>query len=78
MRSIDDWRRQAVTPMGQILPSIDQAIGNRRVGVDSAVAQERPVAANFLESFQVDFADQDFFAVVRGFGEDAAEGIAEK
>ena len=40
-------------------------VGDGRVGVDAAVAQERPVAADVFQRLQVDVADQDFFAVVR-------------
>ncbi len=50
------------------LLSIEQAICDRGVGVDSAVAEEWPVAADVFESLQVDVAHEDFFAVVRGFG----------
>ena len=35
-----------------ILPSIEQTIGNRGVGVDSAVAEEGPVAADVFEGLE--------------------------
>src|SRR5208282_5014675 len=57
---------------------INQAVRDGRIGVDAAVAQEWPVAANVFQRFQIDVADQDFLTVVRGFGEHAAEWIAEK
>src|SRR5882672_7584258 len=60
------------------LPSIEQTIGDGGVGVDAAVAEEWPVAADVFEGLQVDVAHEDFFAVVRGFGQDAAKGIAEE
>ena len=48
------------------------------VAVDAAVAQERPVAADVFHHTEVNFADQNFFLVVRGLGDDAAERIAEE
>ena len=79
-----DWqtgsncRNRGFALIDPILSSIEQAIGNWCVGVDSAVAKEGPVAANVFEGLQVDVADQNFLAVVGGFGQDATEGIAEK
>jgi hypothetical protein len=70
--------RQAIALIDLVSPAIEQTIGDRGVGVDSAVAEEGPVAADVLEGLQVDVADQNFFAVVRGFDEDSAEGIAEE
>src|SRR5580693_2504402 len=58
--------------------SINHAAGDGSVAVDAAVTQERPVAANVFEVVQVHFAEQNFFLVVRGFGEHTAEGIAEE
>ena len=43
---------------------INYAAGDWPVGVDAAVAQERPIAANVFERFQIDIADQDFLAIV--------------
>src|SRR6201999_664035 len=57
---------------------VEKALGDRRVGVDAAIAEKRPVAARVFEQRKVDLADQDLFRVVRGFGDDAAEGIGEK
>jgi hypothetical protein len=45
------------------------------IGVDAAVAKEGPVAAGFFALRWVAFDYQNFFFVVRSFGEDAAEGI---
>src|ERR1039458_322218 len=63
---------------GRLLPSIQEPAGNRRISVDSPVAQKRPVAADVFESFQIHVAYKDFFPVVRGFSDDAAKGIAEE
>jgi hypothetical protein len=61
-----------------VSPSIEQSIGDWRIGVDSAVAEKRPVAADIFESFQVHVADEDFFAVVRGFRDDATPAMPAK
>src|ERR1700722_2378765 len=62
----------------RFLPSVQKPTRDRSIRIDPPVAQERPVAADIFEGFQVDVADQNFFAVVRGFGYDAAKRIAEK
>ena len=54
------------------------AAGDAAVGVDAAVAQEGPVAAGVFEQGAVDFGDEDFFAVVRGLRDDAAEGVGDE
>src|SRR5258706_8377491 len=66
------------TLIDPILASIEQTIGDWRVRIDSAVAEEWPVAADVFEGFQVDVAHQNFFLVLRGFSQHAAEGIAEE
>lgn len=48
------------------------------VGVDAAVAEERPIASGFFALGGVALDDEDFFFVVGGFGEDAAEGIGDE
>src|ERR1019366_6720132 len=58
--------------------SVNHATGDGSVTVDAAVAQEGPVAANLLQLMQVYFAEQNFFLIVRSFGEHAPEGIAEE
>jgi hypothetical protein len=68
----------AVGVGGPAAGGVEEALGDGGVGVDAAVAEERPVAADIFEGLQVDVADQNFFAVVRGFDEDSAEGIAEE
>src|ERR1039458_7023489 len=58
--------------------SVNHATGDGSVTVDAAVAQEGPVAANLLQLMQVYFAEQNFFLIVRSFGQHAPEGIAEE
>ena len=57
---------------------VDQPVCDRPIGVDATVAQEGPVAANVFQCFQIHIADENLLAVVRGFGEHSAEGIAEE
>src|SRR6185312_1425189 len=57
---------------------IDEAAGDGRIGVDTAVAQKRPVAACIFEQREIDFRDENFFCVVGGFGNDAAERISDE
>src|ERR1700694_3849627 len=63
-------------PLGDFL--VYQAVGDGSVAVDAAVAQERPVASNIFQRFQINVAHQDFFAIGRGFRQYAAERITEK
>src|SRR5206468_3265866 len=58
--------------------SIDQPAGDLGVAVDTAVAQEGPVAAGVFNRGQVDFTDQNLFLVVRSFGDHPAERIAKE
>ena len=60
------------------LQSVKEAAGNATVGVDTAVAEEGPVLAGDLGEFGVDFGDQNGFFRVRGFGENAAEGVGDE
>src|SRR4051794_5904244 len=69
-------RRLAVGGRGA--DGIEKTLGDGRVGIDAAVAQERPVAARVLEEGQVNFADNDLFLFVRGLGEDASERVGQK
>ncbi len=48
------------------------------IGVDAAVAEEGPVAARFFALRGVALDNENFFFVVGGFGEDAAEGIGDE
>src|ERR1700733_2531215 len=68
----------AFTLIDRILASINQPVANGGIRVNPAVAQERPVAANIFQSLQIDISHQDFFTIVRGFGQHAPERIAEK
>src|SRR5581483_7980866 len=62
----------------QRLSSVQQSAGNRRVAVDAAVTQERPIPADVLEFPEVDLADQDLFPVMRGFGDHGAKRITQE
>jgi hypothetical protein len=48
------------------------------VGIDSAVAQEGPIAANVFQMREIHFAVQDFFAVGGSFRDDDSLGIAKE
>ncbi len=48
------------------------------IGVDAAVTQEGPVAARVFEQPQVDFAYENLFLIVRGFGDHTPEGVGEE
>ena len=48
------------------------------VSVDAAIAPERPVAADILDAVHVDFSEQYRLFVVRGLGNNLAEGISDK
>src|SRR2546425_8789438 len=58
--------------------SVEQAASDGSVGVDAAVAQEGPIASSLFQVAQVNFADQDFFFVVRCFCQHLTERIAEE
>src|SRR5690349_9299773 len=62
----------------EIRRSIQEPARNRGVALNSAVAQKRPVTPGVFQQLQIAFADQNFFVVVRGFGDDAAEGISKE
>ncbi len=57
---------------------VEKAFGDALIGVDAAVAKEGPVAAGVFEKLAVDFGEEDLFFVVRGLGEDAAEGVGDE
>lgn len=73
-RQVFGWWRNA----GQEGSSVEEAAGDALVGVDAAIAEEGPVAAGIFEEFEVYFGGEDFFLVVAGLGEDAAEGIGDE
>ncbi len=56
----------------------EPAVQDGLVGVDAAVAEEGPVAAGFFALGGITFDDENFFFVVRGFGENTAERIGNK
>src|SRR6202167_6603565 len=73
------WRaRQVVWPCQIRSLSVKHATGDRRVGVDTPVAQERPIPANVFEMMQVHFAEKNLFLRLRRFGQHAATKMAKK
>jgi len=58
--------------------AVAPAVGDGGVGVDAAVAEEGPVAADFFDAGAVTFDDEDFFGGVAGFGEGDAEGVGDE
>src|SRR6266852_3208074 len=76
--ALDGRGRPSLHGLCRVRGSIDQPAGDLGVAVDAAVAQEGPVAADVFQGVQVDFAYQNFFLVLRGFGDDFAEGVAEE
>ena len=60
------------------LLGIQEPLGDRGVGVDPAVAEERPVAAGLLLEPGVAVGDEDLLGLVAGPGEDAAEGVGQE
>src|SRR5881296_1866233 len=55
---------------------VEQALGDRRVSVDAAVAEEGPVTPHLLLVGEVALDDEEVLGGARGFGEHHAEGIA--
>src|SRR5262245_57773370 len=64
----------AQRPMGS---AFEVPAENRSIGVDASIAEERPVAADFLDQRRVAFRDQNVFALAR-LGDVAAEGIGDE
>src|SRR5579883_2061279 len=60
------------------LSSVYETPCNRGVAIDTAVAEEWPVAAGVLDDLEIHLAEQDLLFVVRGFGNDAPEWIAQE
>jgi hypothetical protein len=58
--------------------SLVPSLKYRGVGVDAAIAQERPISARFLYACGIAFDDQNFFLVSGRFREDAAKRIGDK
>ena len=46
--------------------------------IDSAIAQEWPIAAHVFEFGEIHFTNQNIFAIVAGFRDYDAEGVAYK
>src|SRR5438105_2993969 len=57
---------------------VEKAMCNGAIAVDSAVAQERPVAARFIDGIEIDFSVEDFLLIMGSLGQHASEWIAEK
>src|SRR6266849_3459210 len=55
--------------------SLEPSLQNGGVGVNAAVAQEGPVAANILDAARVALDHKDFFLVGGGLGEHLPEWI---
>src|SRR5579862_5337965 len=62
----------------RMLASLVPSLQNRGVGIDAAVAEERPIAARFFDLRRVTFNDQDFFLLGGTFGEDTAKWIGDE
>ena len=58
--------------------AIQKPLGDRGVGVDAAVAEERPVAAGLLLELRVALGEEDLLGVAAGPGEDAAERVGQE
>src|SRR5438309_11156042 len=58
--------------------SIRQSFGDAAVAVNPPVAKKRPVAPHFLQLAQVDFADKNFFFVLRSLEDNPSKRIAKK
>jgi hypothetical protein len=57
---------------------IQPAAQYRRIRVDAPVAQEGPVAANFLHAVRIALGDQDFVFARRGLRDDLSERIGDE
>src|SRR5262249_61645350 len=57
---------------------VDEALVETLISVDAAVAKKRAVATRIFDWRGAHFADQNVFAVVRGFRDHYAKRIAEK
>src|SRR5947209_14304818 len=57
---------------------IEKSARDWRIRVDAPVAEEGPVAARVFKEPQINFTNQNFFFLVRGLRNDAAERIGKK
>ncbi len=67
------WRR-----FGASRFFVEETLLDSLIGVDAAIAEEGPVAADIFEMGEIDFAVQNFFSIGGGFGDDYALRIAEE
>src|SRR5947207_4740979 len=51
---------------------VDEPLLDARVGVDAAIAEERPVGAMFVDAVPFDFGRHDLFAIETAFRDDLA------
>jgi len=58
--------------------SVQKTLGDAAVGVNATVAEEGPVLARSFDFGGVEVCVENFFLVVRGLNEDAAEGIGDE
>src|ERR1019366_2247564 len=56
--------------------SLEPSLQDGRIGINAAVAEERPVPANLLDAAGIAFHNQDFFLVRGRFGEHLSKRIA--
>src|SRR6059058_885510 len=57
---------------------IQKARTDPGVRIDAPIPQERPPAAHFLDTREIDLRDQDRLTILRGFGDDRAERIRQE
>ena len=57
---------------------IHQSLRQIAVGVDAAVAEERPVGARDIDGGEVDFVDEDFLFLEAGLGDDLARRVGDE
>src|SRR5438876_6904936 len=78
------WRRAAPTPPAcgsRARPAsspVEQPLGDRRVGIDAAVAEEGPVAPHLLLVGEVALDDEDRLGVARGLLQHDAERVTDE
>src|SRR4051794_3913057 len=63
---------------GSFMGSVEEALGDRSVGVDPPVAEERPVPPRLLLEAGVAGGDEDLLRLAPRAGEHPAEGIGQE
>src|SRR4051812_36909571 len=58
--------------------SIDESARDGRVGIDSAVAQERPVSSHILDPLQIHFTNEDLLFVNGSFRDHLTERVTQE